>query len=63
MTGCLADHKVVSSNEWLKARRMLLKKEIEFIMLHEQLCQEQHKLPWVAVHNEYACSAIRRCKG
>ena len=53
MTGSLTDHNVVSSNEWLEARKMLLKKEKEFTMLRDQLSQERHNLPWVAVDKEY----------
>ena len=33
MTGSLERHKVVSRNEWLKARKTLLKKEKEFTIL------------------------------
>jgi predicted dithiol-disulfide oxidoreductase (DUF899 family) len=53
MTGPLGDHKVVSKNEWLKARRMLLNKEKEFTVLRDQLSQELRNLPWVAVDKEY----------
>ena len=53
MTGSLTDHNVVSSNEWLEARKMLLKKEKEFTMLRDQLSQERRNLPWVAVDKEY----------
>jgi predicted dithiol-disulfide oxidoreductase (DUF899 family) len=53
MTGSLTDHNVVSSNEWLEARKMLLKKEKEFAMLRDQLSQELRNLPWVAVDKEY----------
>jgi predicted dithiol-disulfide oxidoreductase (DUF899 family) len=53
MTGSLTDHNVVSSNEWLEARKMLLKKEKEFTMLRDQLSQDVRNLPWVAVDKEY----------
>ena len=53
MTGSLADHKVVSRNEWLEARKALLKKEKGFTRLHDQLSQELRDLPWIAVDKEY----------
>jgi predicted dithiol-disulfide oxidoreductase (DUF899 family) len=53
MTGPLADHKVVSKNEWLKARKMLLSKEKDFTVLRDQLSQERRNLPWTAVDKEY----------
>ena len=53
MTGSLEDHKVVSRNEWLEARMMLLKKEKEFTILRDQLSQERRNLPWTAVDKEY----------
>ena len=54
MTGSLENHKVVSKNEWLKARKILLNKEKEFTVLRDQLSQAQRDLPWTAVHKEYA---------
>ena len=53
MTGSLEHHGVVSRNEWLEARKMLLKKEKEFTILRDQLSQERRKLPWIAVDKEY----------
>jgi predicted dithiol-disulfide oxidoreductase (DUF899 family) len=53
MTEFLEDHKVVSRNEWLKARIMLLKKEKDFTLLRDQLSQERRNLPWIAVDKEY----------
>src|SRR5919109_1266351 len=53
MTGSLEHHKVVSRNEWLKARMSLLKKEKEFTILRDQLSQQRRDLPWVAVDKEY----------
>ncbi|MGA9170039.1 MAG: thioredoxin family protein [Nitrososphaeraceae archaeon] len=53
MTGSLEHHKVVSRNEWLKARKTLLKKEKEFTILRDQLSQERRNLSWIAVDKEY----------
>jgi predicted dithiol-disulfide oxidoreductase (DUF899 family) len=53
MTGSLENHKVVSKNEWLKARKILLNKEKEFTVLRDQLSQARRDLPWTAVDKEY----------
>lgn len=53
MIGSLEDHKVVSNEEWLEARKMLLKKEKEFTILRDRLSQERRNLPWTAVDKEY----------
>lgn len=59
MTGALEDHKVVSRDEWVEARKMLLKKEKEFTILRDQLSQERRNLPWVAVDKEYVFEGSR----
>ena len=46
-------HRVVSREEWLAARRELLAKEKEFTRLRDQLSQERRELPWVRVDKEY----------
>jgi predicted dithiol-disulfide oxidoreductase (DUF899 family) len=53
MSESLEDHKVVSKNEWLEARKMLLKREKEFTILRDQLSQERLNLPWTAVDKGY----------
>ena len=53
MTEALKDHKIVSDEEWVEARKALLKKEKEFTALCDQLSQQQRDLPWVAVNKEY----------
>jgi predicted dithiol-disulfide oxidoreductase (DUF899 family) len=53
MTDPLKDHKIVSEEEWVEARKALLKKEKEFTALRDQLSQQQRDLPWVAVKKEY----------
>jgi len=49
----LDNHKIVSQNEWIAARKVLLKKEKEFTALRDQLSQQRRDLPWVAVDKEY----------
>jgi predicted dithiol-disulfide oxidoreductase (DUF899 family) len=47
------DHKVVTAEEWLIARRKLLVREKEFTRLRDQLSQERRDLPWVKIDKEY----------
>jgi predicted dithiol-disulfide oxidoreductase (DUF899 family) len=42
-------HAVVSGEEWVEARKVLLGREKEFSRLREQLAQQRHDLPWEAV--------------
>lgn len=49
----LKDHEIVSKEEWVEARKELLKKEKEFTTLRDQLSQQRRDLPWVAVNKEY----------
>jgi predicted dithiol-disulfide oxidoreductase (DUF899 family) len=53
MSYALEDHKTVSEEEWINARKELLKKEKEFTILRDQLSQQRRDLPWVAVKKEY----------
>jgi predicted dithiol-disulfide oxidoreductase (DUF899 family) len=45
--------KVVSHDEWIKARRQLLVKEKEFTRLRDKLSEQRRKLPWEKVDKEY----------
>ena len=47
------NHQIVSKNEWIAARKILLKKEKEFTALRNQISQQRGDLPWVAVDKEY----------
>jgi predicted dithiol-disulfide oxidoreductase (DUF899 family) len=47
------NHKVVSSEEWLKARAKLLTREKEFTRLREELSQARRDLPWERVEKDY----------
>ena len=49
----MPNHKVVSSEEWLIARKEHLAKEKEFTRLRDQLSQERRELPWVKVEKDY----------
>jgi predicted dithiol-disulfide oxidoreductase (DUF899 family) len=49
----MQNHRVVSHNEWIEARKQLLSKEREFTHLRDQLSQLRRELPWEAVEKEY----------
>lgn len=49
----MADHPVVSRDEWLAARRALLAKEKEFTKQREALTDARRNLPWVKVDKDY----------
>ena len=49
----LNNHKVVSANEWLEARKQFLIQEKEFTRLHDQLSRRRRELPWVKVEKNY----------
>ena len=53
----LSDHEVVSREEWLIARRDLLKREKELTRLRDQLAAERRALPWVKIDKEYVFDA------
>lgn len=49
----MANHQIVSREEWLAARKTLLVKEKELTRLRDQLSQQRRALPWVTVEKEY----------
>jgi len=49
----LNNHKVVSTDEWLEARKQLLIQEKEFTRLRDQLSRQRRELPWVKVEKNY----------
>jgi predicted dithiol-disulfide oxidoreductase (DUF899 family) len=46
-------HDVVSTDDWLEARKELLDKEKEFTRLRDQLSQQRRDLPWERVDKDY----------
>ena len=50
----MANHRVVSHDEWVATRKKHLAKEKEFTRLRDQLSRERRELPWEAVAKEYA---------
>src|SRR5919108_3087207 len=49
----MAEHKVVSQEEWIEARKALLAKEKQFTRMRDALSAERRALPWVRVDKEY----------
>ncbi|HEY1309843.1 MAG TPA: DUF899 family protein, partial [Pseudolabrys sp.] len=47
-------HKIVSQDEWLAARKALLAKEKEFTKARDELSAARRALPWVKVEKPYA---------
>ncbi len=47
------EHKVVSRERWIAARKRLLVKERKFTRLRDQLNQQRRDLPWVKVDQKY----------
>ena len=47
------EHRVVSREEWLAARKALLAKEKEWTRLRDRLSAERRALPWVRIDKEY----------
>jgi len=47
------DHRVVTHEEWLEARRALLAEEKEFTRLRDRVTQRRLELPWEPVDREY----------
>jgi len=48
-----ANHKIVSREEWIEARKKLLAREKEFTQLRDRLSQERRELPWERVEKQY----------
>ncbi|HEX6487428.1 MAG TPA: thioredoxin family protein [Candidatus Dormibacteraeota bacterium] len=49
----MTEHKVVSHEEWLAARRQHLAKEKEFTRLRDEISRERRELPWEVVEKDY----------
>ena len=49
----MPDHKVVSHEEWIDARKQLLAKEKEFTRMREELTRQRQELPWERVEKNY----------
>lgn len=62
MTKTQTQHKVVSRDEWLKARLMHLAAEKEFTRKRDELSRQRRELPWERVEKNYVFNASEgRC--
>ena len=52
-----SNHRVVSQDEWLAARKAHLAKEKEFTRLRDELSQQRRELPWVKLEKNYVFDA------
>jgi predicted dithiol-disulfide oxidoreductase (DUF899 family) len=46
-------HRIVSRDEWIKARQDFLAKEKEFTRMRDQLSQQRREMPWERVDKNY----------
>jgi predicted dithiol-disulfide oxidoreductase (DUF899 family) len=53
------DHKIVSPDEWIAARRALLAQEKAYTQARDQLSAARRALPWVKVEKNYAFEGPR----
>src|SRR6266853_4239385 len=56
-TDRVSDHEIVSSTDWLVARKDLLQREKELTQLRDQLSAQRRALPWVKIDKEYVFDA------
>jgi predicted dithiol-disulfide oxidoreductase (DUF899 family) len=49
----MADHAIVTREEWVAARKELLEKEKKLTRLRDELSRERRSLPWVKVETPY----------
>ena len=49
----MENHKIVSREEWLVARKKHLAEEKEFTRLRDRLSRKRRELPWVKVDKDY----------
>ncbi len=59
MTAIDVTHKVVSSEEWLEARKAFLAEERAFTHRRDELSRKRRELPWVRVGKQYTFEGPR----
>ena len=50
-------HKIVSQDQWLTARKVLLAKEKEFTKARDALSEQRREMPWVKIGKSYVFEA------
>ena len=49
----MTEHDVIAHEDWIEARKELMRKEKEFTRLRDELSRERRALPWECVEKEY----------
>lgn len=57
MTSQHTNHRIVSHDEWVNARKAFMAKEKEFTKMREELARERRELPWEKVDKTYVFDA------
>lgn len=47
-------HRIVSREEWIEARRVLLEKEKAHLRAQDEIARQRRELPWVRIDKDYA---------
>src|SRR5882724_4893491 len=53
----IANHRVISSDQWVAERKALLAREKELTHLRDQIARERRALPWVRIDKAYVFDA------
>ena len=59
MNTAIANHPIVSHEEWLAARLAFLAKEKEFTRQRDELAAARRALPWERIDKEYVFVGVR----
>jgi predicted dithiol-disulfide oxidoreductase (DUF899 family) len=53
----IADRKIASRSDWLRAHQEFLEKEKEYLRMGDELARQRRELPWVRVEKQYVFDA------
>ena len=56
----MGEHRIVSSKDWIEARKALLAKEKAFTHARDALSRERRELPWMVVDKDYVFERSER---
>jgi len=54
----MSNHPVVSSQDWIDARKQLLEKEKEFSRLRDELSRQRRQMPWRRIEKTYVFDTL-----
>jgi predicted dithiol-disulfide oxidoreductase (DUF899 family) len=52
------NHRIVSEDQWIAARKALLAREKELTRLHDQVARERRALPWLRITKDYVFETL-----